>query len=95
MLDKQDFAPHTIFNVAGESPRTMSELIEICHNSGFTLNIRQGVINKSDVAKTHGSSAKLSKFGLRIPRTSLERGIDFTIKWFSGKENAEILNLLA
>jgi UDP-glucuronate 4-epimerase len=95
ILDKQDFAPHTIFNVAGEAPRTMSELIEICHNSGFTLDIRQGVINKSDATKTHGSSAKLSKFGLRIPRTSLERGIDFTIKWFSDKENTEILNLLA
>jgi UDP-glucuronate 4-epimerase len=95
VLNKQDFAHHMIFNVAGESPRTMSELIEICNHSGFDLNIRQGAINKSDVAKTHGSSNKLAKFGLRIPRTSLESGINSTIEWFSGKENAEILNLLA
>jgi UDP-glucuronate 4-epimerase len=94
VLDKRAFAHHTIFNVAGDAPRTMSELIEICNSSGFTLNIHQGAINKSDVAKTHGSSEKLAKFGLRIPQTSLESGVELTIKWFSEKDNVEILNLL-
>lgn len=93
-LDKQNFGAHTIFNVAGESPRTMSELIGICNNLGFVLNIRPGVVNKSDVIKTHGSSEKLAKFGLRIPRTTLESGIDSTYKWLSSNGTKEILEFL-
>ncbi len=94
-LDKQDFSQHTIFNVSGESPRTMGELIQICTNLCFGLRVVQGDRNKSDVSVTHGSNEKLKNFGVRVPRTSLEKGIEATSLWIADAENADILGYLA
>jgi UDP-glucuronate 4-epimerase len=86
---------HTLLNVAGESPRTMGELIEICTTNGVPLNILNGEINTLDVSKTHGSSEKLHALGIRAPRTSLEIGIERTSQWmaeFSAAGLAEFLD---
>jgi UDP-glucuronate 4-epimerase len=74
---------HTLMNVAGESPRSMGELITVCQSSGIPLNVIAGEINSLDVAKTHGSSEKLRRLGLRIPQTSLEMGIERTSQWLA------------
>jgi UDP-glucuronate 4-epimerase len=74
---------HTLMNVAGESPRSMGELITVCQSSGIPLNVIAGEINFLDVSKTHGSSEKLRRLGLRIPQTSLEMGIERTSQWLA------------
>lgn len=94
-LDKKVFNSHTILNVSGESPRTMSDLIQICTKLSFGLRIVQGDRNKSDVSITHGSNEKLKNFGVRVPRTSLEKGIEATSTWIADTENADILGYLA
>ena len=86
---------HTLLNVAGESPRSMGELMEICTTNGVPLNILYGEINTLDVSKTHGSSERLHKLGIRTPRTSLEIGIERTSQWlaeFSAAGLAEYLD---
>lgn len=72
---------HTLINVAGESPRSMGELIGICQSSGIVLNVIDGAINPLDVSKTHGSNEKLRRLGIRVPQTSLEAGIERTSQW--------------
>lgn len=79
--DLQTFERHTLLNVAGEAPRSMEELIGICSNLDVPIKIEYGEINTLDVATTHGSSAKLIRLGIRIPRTSLELGISKTAAW--------------
>ena len=85
---------HLLVNVAGESPRTMSELIQICQAESFPINIEIGEINKLDVTKTHGSSQRLKELGLRTPKTTLEDGISLTAKWFSGFSKSELFEKL-
>jgi UDP-glucuronate 4-epimerase len=94
-VDGTQFTSHTILNVAGESPRTMGELINICQSVGIPLNVIDGEINPLDVSKTHGSSAKLEEFGFRTPKTALEVGIERTSMWlekFSSSGLAEYLD---
>jgi UDP-glucuronate 4-epimerase len=74
---------HTLLNVAGESPRSMGELISICKSIGVPLNVVDGEINTLDVSKTHGSSEKLQQLGFRAPQTSLEIGIQRTSSWLA------------
>ena len=70
-------------NVAGESPRSMGELIKVCQSGRIPLNVIDGEINFLDVSKTHGSSEKLRRLGLRFPQTSLETGIERTSQWLA------------
>ena len=79
---------HILLNVAGEAPRTMGNLIDICESTGVPINIQKGEINPLDVSKTHGSSEKLAGLGVRTPQTSLELGIQKTAKWmFEGSRS--------
>ncbi len=90
----EEFPEHSILNVAGESPRTLGELITICEGNRFQIRIKQGPINPLDVSITHGSSLKLSGYGIRVPQTSLEVGIQKTVEWFTKPENSSVVSLL-
>jgi hypothetical protein len=85
---------HHILNVAGEAPRTMGTLIQICEASGIPINILNGEINSLDVSLTHGSSQKLSSWGVRTPKTSLEVGIGRTAEWMSYASKSELIEFL-
>jgi UDP-glucuronate 4-epimerase len=85
---------HTLLNVAGEAPRTMGELIEICESTGVPINIQKGEINRLDVSKTHGSSEKLAGLGVRTPRTNLEIGIQKTAKWMFDVSQSGLVEFL-
>ena len=86
--------PHIILNVAGEAPRTMGELIKICRNTGLPLKIKNGEINSLDVSLTHGSTKILAQLGIRIPKTSLEIGIQKTAEWMSRVSNSGLIDFL-
>jgi UDP-glucuronate 4-epimerase len=86
--------PHVILNVAGEAPRTMGELIDICQATGVPINISQGDINSLDVSLTHGSSEKLASMGIRTPKTNLELGIRKTAEWMSYASKSGIIEFL-
>ena len=86
--------PHVILNVAGEAPRTMGELIQICQATGVPINISQGEINSLDVSLTHGSSEKLAGKGIRIPKTNLELGIEKTAEWMSYASKSGLIEFL-
>ena len=85
---------HSILNVAGEAPRTMSTLIQICEASGIPVNILNGEINSLDVSLTHGSSEKLTSWGVRKPKTSLEVGIARTAEWMSNAFASGLIEFL-
>jgi nucleoside-diphosphate-sugar epimerase len=85
---------HTLLNVAGEAPRTMGELIEICESTGVPINIQKGEINRLDVSKTHGSSEKLAGLGVRTPRTNLEIGIQKTAEWMFDVSQSGLVEFL-
>lgn len=86
--------PHVILNVAGESPRTMDELIKICSSTGVPINISQGEINSLDVSLTHGSSQKLASWGIRTPKTNLENGIGKTVRWMEYASKSGLIEFL-
>ena len=86
--------PHVILNVAGEAPRTMGELIQICQATGVPINISQGEINSLDVSLTHGSSENLAKMGIRTPKTNLEIGIGKTAEWMSYASKSGLIEFL-
>jgi UDP-glucuronate 4-epimerase len=93
-LSNEKFQPHQVFNVAGESPRSMFELIEICHTQGLEIQISDGIISGLDVEITHGSSLKLNLLGVRTPSISLEAGIKKTLSWMNLKSMSNVLKLL-
>ncbi len=85
---------HYILNVAGEAPRTMGNLIQICEASGIPINILKGEVNFLDVSLTHGSSQKLTSLGIRTPKTSLEVGIGRTAEWMSRASTSGLIEFL-
>jgi len=85
---------NTILNVAGQSPRSMKELFQICEFLGYPLDITIGEINTQDVFTTHGSVERLIEYQLPIPKTSLEDGIAKTASWMTQSSNSNILSLL-
>lgn len=93
-LNVNDGSTHTILNVAGEAPRTMGNLIEICEGTGIPINISNGELNSLDVSLTHGSSEKLASLGLRTPKTSLEVGIGKTAEWMSYASKSGLIEFL-
>ncbi len=92
--DLKSFDHHTLLNVAGDSPRSMDELIRICSNLNIPVRIEIGEVNSLDVATTHGSSSKLHTLGIRIPKTSLEVGIRKTADWMAEKSNQPLIKYL-
>jgi UDP-glucuronate 4-epimerase len=92
--DLKSFGHHTLLNVAGDSPRSMDELIGICSNLNIPVKIEIGKVNSLDVATTHGSSSKLRTLGFRIPQTSLEVGVRKTANWMAEKPNQTLIKYL-
>ncbi len=93
-VDVNGGTPHVILNVAGEAPRTMGELIQICQDSGVPIDITVGESNSLDVSLTHGSSEKLASMGIRTPKTKLELGIGKTAEWMSNASKSGLIEFL-
>jgi nucleoside-diphosphate-sugar epimerase len=70
-----------IFNVAGSNPYSLTQLFQLLDNYGISPNIVKAKVNLTDVNLTHGSTVKLADFGLSVPQTTLEVGIQLTWEW--------------
>jgi len=70
-----------IFNVAGSNPYSLSQLFQLLGSYKICPSIINTKANLMDVKLTHGSTEKLSKFGLTVPDTSLDVGILETWEW--------------
>jgi UDP-glucuronate 4-epimerase len=86
----QDFQGNQIFNIACQSPRSLSELLEICSAIGLSPIVVEGEVNKTDVRITHGSSEKLAGLGVPVPTTSLEDGLLKTTEWMRSLSDSEL-----
>jgi UDP-glucuronate 4-epimerase len=86
----QDFHGNEIFNIACQSPRSLSELLEICKEIGLKSTVVEGEVNKTDVRITHGSSEKLAGLGISVPTTSLEDGLLKTTEWMKSLSDSEL-----
>jgi len=71
-----------IFNVCGGRPYSLQELFGILKNSYQEIQYIQMDQDELDVKLTHGSTEKLAKFGLSVPKTTLESGVLQTLDWF-------------
>lgn len=72
-----------VFNVAGSSPHSMSELFEILQGLGINPRITKSVPDSMDVKLTHGSVDKLRHYSLSVPSTDLTQGLMATLTWLN------------
>jgi UDP-glucuronate 4-epimerase len=79
-----------IFNVAGNSPYSLSELFKILDSHRINPTVRVSEPDSMDVNLTHGSTEKLDKFSLSIPKTSLNDGILETWEWIQTIDPVEL-----
>jgi len=93
-LNTSAFEQSTIFNVSAENPRRLDELIAMLKNLKINVNIKKDITSKLDVNLTHGSTKKLREAGIRIPKTSLEEGLKYTLEWMSKPINKDVLKMI-
>jgi UDP-glucuronate 4-epimerase len=79
-----------IFNVAGGHPYSLNQLFEVIEANNISLRIERVPPDSLDVKLTHGSTKKLSEYGLPIPSTSLSIGVRETIDWFQSLDIGDI-----
>lgn len=72
-----------IYNLAGGSPFTLSQLFEIIRDLGLKVQIEEASIDPLDVKMTHGSVLKLEESHLPVPTTDLRDGITQTWNWMN------------
>jgi UDP-glucuronate 4-epimerase len=72
-----------IYNLAGGSPFTLSQLFEIIRDLGIKVQVEEASIDPLDVKMTHGSVLKLEKSHLLVPTTDLRDGITQTWNWMN------------
>jgi UDP-glucuronate 4-epimerase len=70
-----------IFNVAGSNPYSLTQLFQLLDNYKISPKIVKTKADLMDVNLTHGSTEKLANFGLSVPQTTLESGIQITWDW--------------
>ena len=70
-----------IFNVAGSNPYSLTQLFQLLDNYKISPKIVKTKADLMDVNLTHGSTEKLANFGLSVPQTTLEAGIQLTWDW--------------
>lgn len=70
-----------IFNVAGSNPYSLSQLFQLLDSYKISPIIVNTKADLMDVKLTHGSTEKLAKFGLSVPQTTLDVGIQKTWEW--------------
>ena len=74
-----------IFNIAGGKPYSLQNLFEILSHSGNNPVIENREHDPLDVRMTHGSTEKITKFGITVPQTSLSDGVKKTIEWIESQ----------
>jgi UDP-glucuronate 4-epimerase len=84
-----------IFNVAGGKPYSMSELLTILENLGLNLKVNQKSQDELDLNLTHASTEKIKKFGISVPDTPLNSGIEQTWRWINSQSKNDISKWLA
>lgn len=70
-----------IFNVAGNNAYSLTQLFQLLDNYKISPKIVKTKADLMDVNLTHGSTEKLANFGLSVPQTTLEAGIQLTWDW--------------
>ena len=70
-----------VFNVAGSKPYSLTQLFQLLENYRISPKIVNAQADLMDVNLTHGSTVKLADFGLSVPQTTLEVGIQLTWEW--------------
>ena len=70
-----------IFNVAGGRPQSLSQMIRILLEEGLEIKTNGGELSVLDVPLTHGSTEKLSNFGITLPTITLKQGLQEVIDW--------------
>jgi len=78
-----------VFNICSNKPYKLSKIINYVTNILGSIKIKNAIINKADVIKTHGNNKLIKKKLKSISFTSIEKSIDNTIKWF--KKNKKFL----
>ncbi len=79
-----------IFNVAGSNPYSLTQLLQLLDSHGISPNIVNAKADLMDVNLTHGSIEKLTHFGLSVPQTTLEVGIQRTWEWIQRIDNDDL-----
>jgi UDP-glucuronate 4-epimerase len=79
-----------IFNVAGSNPYSLTQLFQLLDSHGISPNIVNSKADLMDVNLTHGSIEKLTQFGLSVPQTTLEVGIQKTWEWIQRIDNDDL-----
>jgi UDP-glucuronate 4-epimerase len=78
-----------VFNICSNKPYKLSKIINYVTNILGSVKIKNCIINKADVIKTHGNNKLIKKKLKSISFTSIEKSMDNTIKWF--KKNKKFL----
>lgn len=78
-----------VFNICSNKPYKLSKIINYVTNILGSIKIKNAIINKADVIKTHGNNKLIKKKLKSISFTSIEKSMDNTIKWF--KKNKKFL----
>lgn len=81
VIQSADTFEHEIFNVAGSNPYSLGQLFQILERLGVIPSVVNTKADLMDVSLTHGSIAKLTNYGLSVPQTTLESGIQTTWEW--------------
>ena len=79
-----------IYNLAGGSPFTLSQLFEIIMDLGIKVQVEEASIDPLDVKMTHGSVLKLQESHLPVPTTDLRDGITQTWNWINKIEISQL-----
>ncbi len=93
LLGKNNFAnSHEIFNVGGGNPYTLSELLDILKDQNYLPSIEHKEPNRLDVRMTNASVKKSEEFQLSIPKTTLQDGVEKSIRWIEHIDLEELFS---
>jgi UDP-glucuronate 4-epimerase len=72
---------HEIFNVAGGHPFPLQDVISFLDQKNTAIQIEKCDIDPLDVKLTFGSIEKLTRYGVSVPSTRLQEGLQATWEW--------------
>jgi UDP-glucuronate 4-epimerase len=81
IIQSASFFENEIFNVASNNPYSLTQLFQLLDSYKISPNIVKAKADLMDVNLTHGSTEKLANFGLSVPQTTLEVGLQLTWEW--------------
>ena len=95
MINQKSFVNESrIFNIAGGTPYTFSQLFKIIEELGINFKTIQKEISNFDVNRTHASVEELKNNNFTIPNTTLEVGVKKTWEWILSQDIKDLKNWL-